>query len=65
MNQIDSYEEIIKGIEELTDSYKYAIKGIQDKIKLYFSDELQNDETPFGALKRNQIKKELIDFANR
>ena len=65
MNQIDSYEEIIKGIEELTDSYKYAIKGIQDKIKLYFSDELQMDETPLGAMKRNQIRKELLEFASK
>jgi hypothetical protein len=59
------FKEIIKGIEDLSDSYKYAIKGIQDKIKTYFSDELQNDESPLGALKRNQIRKELLDFANR
>ena len=63
--QIDDYQDIIKGIEDLTDSYKYAIQGIKDKVKLYFSDELQMDESPMGALKRNQIKKELIDFANR
>ena len=65
INQMDNYQEIIKGIEDLTDSYKYAIQGIKDKIKLYFSDEIQLDETPMGALKRNQLRKELVDFANR
>jgi hypothetical protein len=65
MNQLDTCNEIIKGIEDLTDSYKYAIQGIKDKIKLYFSEELQSDETPMGALKRNQIRKELVDFAHR
>ena len=65
IKQIDSCEEIVKGIEDLTDSYKYAIQGIKDKIKAYFSDEIQLDETPLGALKRNQIRKELVDFAHR
>jgi hypothetical protein len=65
IKQIDGYEEIVKGIEDLTDSYKYAIQGIKDKIKAYFSDELQMDETPMGALKRNQIRKELLEFAQR
>jgi hypothetical protein len=65
IKQIDGYEEIVKGIEDLTDSYKYAIQGLKDKIKAYFSDELQMDETPMGALKRNQIRKELLEFANR
>lgn len=65
INQMDNYKEIIEGIQELSDSYKYAIKGIQQKIQEYFSDELQNDETPMGALKRNQIRKELLDFAHR
>jgi hypothetical protein len=64
-NQIDNYQEIIEGIQDLSESYKYAIQGIKDKIKTYFSDELQNDETPLGAMKRNQIRKELVDFANR
>jgi hypothetical protein len=65
IKQIDTCEEIVKGIEDLTDSYKYAIQGIKDKIKAYFSDEIQLDETPLGALKRNQIRKELVDFAHR
>ncbi len=65
IKQIDNSNEIVEGIKELTDSYKYAIQGIKDKIKAYFSDELQMDESPMGALKRNQIRKELVDFANR
>lgn len=39
-----------------------------DKIKKiiieYFSDNLQMDETPIGAMKRNQIRKELLEFAS-
>lgn len=65
IKNMDDYQEIVKGIEDLTESYKYAIQGIKDKIKAYFSDEIQTDETPMGALKRNQIRKELVDFANR
>ena len=65
VKQIDGYEEVVKGIKDLTDSYKYAIQGLKDKIKVYFSDELQNDETPMGALKRNQIRKELLEFASK
>jgi hypothetical protein len=59
---------LLKQIDEsnyINDTYKFAINGIKKLIQLYFSDELQNDETPMGALKRNQIRKELVDFANR
>jgi hypothetical protein len=37
---------------------------IKSLIKEYFSDNLQTDETPMGALKRNQIVKQLMAFAN-
>ena len=60
-------ETLIKQIDEnnyIYDTYKFAIKGIKNLIQLYFSDELQNDETPMGAMKRNQIRKELLDFAS-
>jgi hypothetical protein len=63
--RIDNCEEIVGEIGGFTYSYKYAIQDIKDQIKTYFSDELQNDETPMGAMKRNQIRKELLDFAHR
>jgi hypothetical protein len=63
IKQIDSSNEIVEGIKELSDSYKYHIDKLKVLISQYFSDELQNDETPMGAMKRNQIRKELLDFA--
>jgi hypothetical protein len=65
IKQIDSSNEIIEGIKELSDSYKYHIDKLKGLISQYFSDELQYDETPMGAMKRNQIRKELLDFAQR
>ena len=56
------------------DPIQYAkntlIKSIDDTnikllIKVYFSDEVQRDETPMGAMRRNQLRKELLDFANK
>ena len=41
------------------------INNIKLLIKVYFSDEVQTDETPMGAMRRNQIRKELLDFANK
>jgi hypothetical protein len=40
------------------------ITGIKKIIKEYFSD-LQSDETPLGARRRLQIRKELLEFANK
>jgi hypothetical protein len=65
IKQIDSSNEIVEGIKELSDSYKYHIDKLKVLISQYFSDKLQNDETPMGAMKRNQIRKELLDFAQR
>jgi hypothetical protein len=41
------------------------INNIKLLIKVNFSDEVQMDETPMGAMRRNQIRKELLDFANK
>jgi hypothetical protein len=41
------------------------INNIKKLIIELFSDNLQNDETPMGAMKRNQIRKELLEFASR
>jgi hypothetical protein len=62
---IDDVTEIKEAIKDLTDSYKYQIDILKGIIKEYFSDQLQNDETPMGAMKRNQIRKELLDFAHK
>lgn len=50
-------EEMIKQID--------TINNIKLLIKVNFSDEVQMDETPMGAMRRNQIRKELLDFANK
>jgi hypothetical protein len=65
IKRIDNCEEIVREIGGFTYSYKYAIQDLKDQIKTYFSDELQHDETPMGAMRRNQIRKELLDFAQR
>jgi hypothetical protein len=62
---IDDVTEIKEAIKDLTDSYTYQIDILKGIIKEYFSDQLQNDETPMGAMKRNQIRKELLDFAHK
>lgn len=36
---------------------------IKDAILTYFSDSLQYDETPVGALKRYQLQKMLLEWA--
>ena len=41
------------------------INNIKLLIKVNFSDEVQMDETPMGAMRRNQIRKELLEFANK
>jgi hypothetical protein len=55
-------------IKYATDSITKSIDNINNiklLIKVYFSDDVQRDETPMGAMRRNQIRKELLDFANR
>lgn len=64
IRSIDSVEEIKEALKDLTDSYKYQINILKDLIKEYFSD-LQSDETPLGAMRRLQIRKELLEFANK
>ena len=38
---------------------------IKELIIEFFSDNLQTDETPIGAMRRNQIRKELLEFAHK
>ena len=52
---------MIDEVDEINDH----INNIKLLIKVYFSDEVQMDETPMGAMRRNQIRKELLDFASR
>ena len=49
----------IDSIKEINDH----VNRIKILIKVYFSDEVQMDETPMGAMRRNQIRKELLEFA--
>jgi hypothetical protein len=50
-------QEMIKQIDN--------INNIKLLIKVNFSDEVQMDETPMGAMRRNQIRKELLEFARK
>jgi nitrate reductase assembly molybdenum cofactor insertion protein NarJ len=64
IKSIDSVGEIEEALKDLTDSYKYHIDKLKELINEYFSD-LQSDETPVGAMRRLQIRKDLLDFASR
>jgi hypothetical protein len=61
MNQDDpiryAQQKIIKQIDN--------INNIKLLIKVYFSDDVQRDESPSGAIRRNQIRKELLQFADK
>jgi hypothetical protein len=65
IRSIDTVGEIQKGLKDLTDSYKHEINKIKILIQAYFSDEVQMDETPVGAMRRNQLRKELLEFAHK
>ena len=65
VRSLDTVEEIKDALKDLTDSYKHEINKIKILVQVYFSDEVQMDETPMGAMRRNQIRKELLDFANK
>ena len=52
---------MIDEVGEINDS----INRIKILIQAYFSDEVQMDETPMGAMRRNQIRKELLEFATK
>lgn len=60
-------QELIDRMEDINETIADCSKLVdilKDRIGQYFSDELQNDESPIGAQKREQIKKELLSFAN-
>jgi len=65
MNQDDPIRYAQQKIIKQVDTDEYNINNIKLLIKVYFSDEVQIDETPMGAMRRNQIRKELLDFASR
>jgi hypothetical protein len=65
MKSLDTVGEIEEALKDLTDSYKYHINKLKLLIQVYFSDEVQRDETPSGAMRRNQIRKELLEFAHK
>lgn len=58
-------KEINDGIKDIMDTVISATNNIKSLINDYFSEDLQRDETPMGAMRRNQIRKELLDFASR
>lgn len=57
-------EKLVNMIDEVGE-INDRINRIKILIKVYFSDEVQIDETPMGAMRRNQIRKELLEFASK
>ena len=57
----DKLSSMLDQIDEIND----RINRIKILIQAYFSDEVQMDETPTGAMRRNQIRKELLEFATK
>jgi regulator of replication initiation timing len=56
-------KEAMKNLYSTINETISAIDGIKSQIEEYFSDAVQMDETPGGALKRNQLRKALLDFS--
>lgn len=56
-------QELTKAIDEVEEVID-KINNIKLLIQVYFSDDVQRDETPSGAMRRNQIRKELLEFAH-
>ncbi len=42
---------------------KYTPEAVKKAVIEYFSEELQNDETPRGAQRRNDLKKQVLSWA--
>ena len=61
----EEQQEIADGVKDIMDTVISATNNIKKLISDYFSDEVQRDETPSGAMRRNQLRKELLDFAHR
>lgn len=57
----DKLSSLIDQIDEVNNN----IINLKSIIKEYFSDGLQMDESPMGAMRRLQIRKELLEFANK
>ena len=57
----DKLSSMLDQIDEINDH----VNRIKILIQAYFSDEVQMDETPAGAMRRNQIRKELLEFATK
>jgi hypothetical protein len=61
-----------KELKELTESFNFIkasidasmerINEIKGQLREFFSDNLQDDETPVAAARRNQIKNNLLEF---
>jgi len=57
---LDSLSVMNQDMERVNKAMNYLQKIIIE----YFSESLQTDETPMGAMRRNQIRKELLEFAH-
>jgi hypothetical protein len=61
VNMIDHVSVMTEEVNTINNNIKY----LKELIREFFSDNLQIDESPMGAMKRNQIRKELLEFAHK
>jgi hypothetical protein len=62
INELKELEESFNFIKNSIDASMLRIDEVKVSIREYFSDELQNDESPVAAARRNKIKKSLLEF---
>jgi len=48
-----------------TEDILEIINDVQNTIQEYFSDIVQYDESPVGAIRRSQLRTKLLDFARK
>jgi len=53
-NNVDNMEDLLASIDD-----------VQNAIQEYFSDLVQHDESPVGAIIRTQLRRKLLDFARK
>ena len=63
-NNMEDLKDALKELHDHVDNTISDITEVKTQIIAYFSDNIQMDESPSGALVRNQLKKSLLDFAN-
>ena len=62
--KMQAYKEECEYVDVVEDLLA-SINDVQNTIQEYFSDIVQYDETPIGAIRRSQLRTKLLDFARK